>query len=59
MDALEFKVTQAKADLTGRQLAQMLELDEATISRYRRGHVVVPGAVSVAMRALADGWRPA
>lgn len=58
MTTNEFITAQERIGCTGSQLARWLEVSPLTITRYRTGKVAVPGAVALAMKALAAGWRP-
>lgn len=58
MDAKEFIALQDKIGCTGAQLARWLDMRPLSITRYRTGANEIPGPVALAMRALADGWRP-
>jgi len=58
MNKEDFRTAQAKIGCTAAQLARWLDLTPLTITRYRTGYLPVPGPVSLAVKALASGWRP-
>jgi hypothetical protein len=58
MSCKEFIQAQERIGCTGAQLARWMGLSTLTITRYRTGAAPVPGPVSLAMKALASGWRP-
>jgi DNA-binding transcriptional regulator YiaG len=54
----EFKDAQERIGWSNRRMAAALGVTEDTVCIWRNGRREVPGPVSVAVKALADGWRP-
>lgn len=63
ISAARFAAIRAALGLTPRQLARVLRLNPKSGQRHivgiERGEETASGPVSVAMEALASGWRPA
>lgn len=54
----DFRILQERIGCTGAQLARWLDVTPLTVTRYRTGAMPIPGPVALAMKALAEGWRP-
>jgi DNA-binding transcriptional regulator YiaG len=58
MTTNEFRFALDRIGCTGAQLARWLGVSKLTVTRWRTGAVEVTGPAALAVKALADGWRP-
>lgn len=58
MTAKQFQKLQSQIGMDNNELAALFTLHAQSISRFRTGAQPIPGAVGIAMKALATGWRP-
>lgn len=56
MDHRQFKALQEQLGWSGTRLATELGVKPLSVTRWRNG-ANIPGPVSLAMQALASGWR--
>ena len=58
MTSDELKAIKERIGWDWSQLARELHVDLATLWRWRNDRSPIPGVATVALQALADGWRP-